>query len=366
MPPKESAFLRSALLALLACAAAAVAHGQSINCICESAVYVDPSSGEYTAYTSMQWDVDDPEDWYGTLAGSFTSAGMQSAEGDGYVEGELDWAGNVALGTSYEIDGDAILEFDFDICGCYYEVPSSDNYVVPSAPAISLQYLYLVSPPTEEASWSVSSPVLAGCYVTENDGVPTYLSDCTAPSYTFDETATAAGVNTFTFTGQMYGWNVNGDPFSVTRTDGSPSTQGNAFANFISGSGQCGIECAAVFSTYVLAYSAVESYSTFQVGPGSYLPTTYSTSGAGGAQIIVPQTPPDPLFAVGGTNTLSNGWYAGMIQQSTLPADAVSVSNTWLIALEGDGDSGSVYVSLLIDGGAGLASSWDTLTIALP
>jgi hypothetical protein len=167
----------------------------------------------------------------------------------------------------------------------------------------------------------------------------------------------------------MYGWNVCGDTFSITRTDGTPDTQGNAAAFLISGSGQCAEftgQCAAIFATYVLSYSAVEFYSTFQAGPGSYNSTSYSTGGAAGAEIIIPQTPPDPIYSVGGTNTIDNSWYGAMTQQPTLPVGAVSVANTWLIPLEGTGDSGAIGITLLIDGGDGLAYSQDSLTLALP
>lgn len=141
MPNKQIITLRFAMLVLALCAAGGAAHAQDITCYCESAVSVDPSSGEYTAYTSMQWDVPDPEDWFGSLSGSFTNAADQSEEGDGLVEDELDWAGNVTLGTTYEIDGDAVLSFLYDICDCYYEVSGPDSYAVPSAPTISLQNL---------------------------------------------------------------------------------------------------------------------------------------------------------------------------------------------------------------------------------
>lgn len=360
MRTPRSAAPRLDILILLLCAAGIAAHGQ--YCECGSYVYVDPGSGDYAAYTYSQWDgIDDPWAWYGWLDGSFNSA-SQSEEGQGFMGDELDWAGNVALGTNYEIDGDAGVLFLF-ICeyDCYVEESTSDSYAVPNAPSISLQYIDATSPQNVTAAYSVSPDVLAGCLVTftapdGQQGPPTYLNNCGGPSLSFDETTLSAGTSTFTLVGLMYGYEVSGAQFSVARADGYTSNGGSSTVTL-------GGEGIAPVLVYVL-WSTNEFYSSFAYSPGADGPITYSTGGSGGASIANNAV---GIAAFSGSNMLSTGDYGSLTLNQSLPAGSVSGNINWLVPLPGNNDSGTVCLSATVgDAEDGYAPSGACYNMGLP
>jgi hypothetical protein len=347
---------RIVVLLLLLCGGAIAAHAQEVYCYCEQYVYIDPASGDYSAYASSEWDgIDeyDPEDWYGWLQGTFTGGADQYQDGDGFLGGELGWNGTIAsLGTDYEVTGDAGVEFDYDICECYYEEWGADDDAVPSAPTITTIGVYTGVPSAVTIQFGFSAPVLDAISIQQGGGPLIYASveGYGGFNLSFDPSLLPTTTTTFTIAGYMYGQQVPGTSYDVTREDGFNNS--TTFASVITG----GDGFAPSFQ--IFNFQAFEYWSIFAFEGLGESPWDLATGGAEDTSTddcvgTNPTTCPDEFQILynGATNQVSG--YPPLYMSpvlSTLPPQTPafnSLENAWSLWVA-TGGSGQICVQLLV------------------
>jgi hypothetical protein len=290
------------------------------------------------------------------LYGSFTGSASQSEEGEGFLGDELDWEGDVSLGGSYEMDGDAGVEFLYDICDCYYDESDSPTATIPSAPTISVIGLYLGIPSAVAIQFGFSASVLDTVSLQQNGGAPTYISVSGSPAVNvnLDQSALPVGMMTYSVVGYMYGQEVPGANYSVTRTDGNSPNTGFTYA--LTGGDGLGL------SLQEFDYDAQELWSTFNYE--SYGDSGWDLARGGNGNVSTdscvgtsPESCPDEAYMaasnVSGTNYVTGYSAISMsnLSGSSLPPQSrsyQSLENDWSLWVNsGGGGEICIYVAAI-------------------